>query len=346
MKWFKKILAVCSFCILLTTVNCFAITMEKTEITEDELNCYKTYQVMESEKDTFLEMLSKEIEVDGSKYKYVDYTAEGGNISETIDINTTKTILSKTNDKDKIIEQLENTIKYEKDGYIGEYILNSDTLRIKTNYNGFREDLIEEKINYNNLERNDLDFIPKQTVKNGLTLDLLNVEWQVESTKMIGEYEVANTYTAKCYYATKQRVDYPNTYTVTSENPITYVIKYEKEQPEQVEEKKENNVLPVVGGTTGIILVIVLFLTRNITVYNYKDGKYKKVGKVRATRDGRIKLDRFSLFETTNKYKLKLSKNLTKKLKGKMITVSKNGTTIKMLVNSNEKERYIIEVRI
>lgn len=356
MKWFKKILAVCSFCTLLTTVNCFAVTMEKTEITEDELNCYKTYQVMESEKDTFLEMLSKEIEVDGSKYKYVDYTAEGGNISETIDINTTKTILSKTNDKDKIIEQLENTIKYEKDGYIGEYILNSDTLRIKTNYNGFREDLIEEKINYNNLERNDLDFIPKQTVKNGLTLDLLNVEWQVESTKMIGEYEVANTYTAKCYYATKQRVDYPNTYTVTAEylgtatkteeNPITYVIKYEKEQPEQVEEKKENNVLPVVGGTTGIILVIVLFLTRNITVYNYKDGKYKKVGKVRATRDGRIKLDRFSLFETTNKYKLKLSKNLTKKLKGKMITVSKNGTTIKMLVNSNEKERYIIEVRI
>lgn len=356
MKWFKKILAVCSFCTLLTTVNFFAVTMEKTEITEDELNCYKTYQVMESEKDTFLEMLSKEIEVDGNKYKYVDYTAEGGNISETIDIHTTKTIVSKTNNKDKIIEQLENTIKYEKDGYIGEYILNSNTLKIKTNYNGFRENLIEETINYNNLEKNDLDFIPKQIVKNGLTLDLLNVEWQVESTKMIGEYEVANTYTAKCYYATKQRVDYPNTYTVTAEylgtatkteeNQITYVIKYEKEQPEQVEEKQENNVLPVVGGTTGIILVIVFFLTRNVTVYNYKDGKYKKVGKVRATRDGRIKLDRFSLFETTNKYKLELSKNLTKKLKGKMITVSKNGTTIKMLVNSNEKERYIIEVRI
>lgn len=356
MKWFKKILAVCSFCTLLTTVNCFAVTMEKTEITEDELNCYKTYQVMESEKDTFLEMLSKEIEVDGNKYKYVDYTAEGGNISETIDINTIKTILSKTNNKDEIIGQLENTIKYEKDGYIGEYNLNPNTLKIKTNYNGFREDLIEETINYNNLERNDLDFIPKQTVKDGLTLDLLNVEWQVESTKMIGEYEVANTYTAKCYYATKQRVDYPNTYTVTAEylgtatkteeNPITYVIKYEKEQPEQVEEKQENNVLPVIGGTTGIILVIVFFLTRNVTVYNYKDGEYKKVGKIRATRDGRIKLDRFSLFETTNKYKLKLSKNLTKKLKGKMITVSKNGKTIKMLVNSNEKERYIIEVRI
>lgn len=254
------------------------------------------------------------------------------------------------------IEQLENTIKYEKDGYIGEYILNPNTLKIKTNYNGFREDLIEETINYTNLEKNDLDFIPKQTIKNGLTLDLLNVEWEVESTKMIGEYEVANTYTAKCYYATKQRVDYPNTYTVTAEyfgtatkteeHPITYVVKYEKEEPEVVEEKQENNVLPVVGGTTGIILVIVFFLTRNVTVYNYKDGEYKKVGKVRATKAGKIKLDRFSLFETTNKYKLELSKNLTKKLKGKMITVNKNGTTIKMLVNGNEKEKYIVEVRI
>ena len=111
-----------------------------------------------------------------------------------------------------------------------------------------------------------------------------------------------------------------------------------KEGKKNKEEKQENNVLPVVGGTTGIILVIVFFLTRNVTVYNYKDGEYKKVGKVRATKAGKIKLDRFSLFETTNKYKLELSKNLTKKLKGKMITVSKNGTTIKMLVNSNEKE--------
>lgn len=187
-------------------------------------------------------------------------------------------------------------------------------------------------------------------------MDLLNVEWEVEYTKMIGEYEVPNIYTAKCYYATKQRVDYPNTYTVTAEyfgtatkteeHPITYVVKYEKEEPEVVEEKQENNVLPVVGGTTGIILVIVFFLTRNVTVYNYKDGEYKKVGKVRATKAGKIKLDRFSLFETTNKYKLELSKNLTKKLKGKMITVSKNGTTIKMLVNGNEQEKYIVEVRI
>ena len=59
--------------------------------------------------------------------------------------------------------------------------------------------------------------IDKQTVKDGLTLDLLNIEWEIETTKMIVEYEVADLYTAKCYYAGKQRVDYPNTYSITAE---------------------------------------------------------------------------------------------------------------------------------
>lgn len=126
---------------------------------------------------------------------------------------------------------------------------NTDNIQIKTNYNGFREDLIEETINYNGLSRNDLDFLPKQTIKDGITLDLLNIEWEVETTKKIGEYEVADVYTAKCYYAGKQRVDYPNTYSVTAEytgtatkeieSPYTYKLKYNKVPdpiPEVIEE--------------------------------------------------------------------------------------------------------------
>ena len=242
MNWFKKVLAVCSFCTLLTTTNCLAVTQENTDITDDKLNCYKTYLVQEDEKDTFIETLDKDIEVFGEKYTFDSYTSEGGTTTDTIDISTTKKITSDTNNLNSIINQLGRTIHYEKDGYIGEYQLNTENIQIKTNYNGFREDLIEETINYTGLERNDLDFIPKQTEKDGLTLDLLNVEWEVETTKMIGEYEVADLYTAKCYYAGKQRVNYPNTYSVTAEytgtatkeilTPYTYTVKYNKVEEE------------------------------------------------------------------------------------------------------------------
>lgn len=360
MNWLKKVLAVCSFCTLLMTAKCLAVTQENTNVTDDKLNCYKTYLVQENEKDTFIENLDKEIEVFGEKYTFDSYTSEGGTTTDTIDISTTKKITSETNNLNSIINQLGKTIHYEKDGYIGEYKLNTENIQIKTNYNGFREDLIEETINYTGLERNDLDFIPKQTEKDGLILDLLNVEWEVETTKMIGEYEVADLYTAKCYYAGKQRVNYPNTYSVTAEytgtatkeilTPYTYTVKYnnlEEEIPTvtpEIVEKKENNILPMASGSTVIILVILFFLSRNVTVYNYRDGKYVKVGKT-ILNNNIINLTKYSMSEVTNKYKLEFSKRLTNKLQGKMITISKGKNKIKTLVNT-DSEKYSIEVRL
>ncbi len=360
MNWLKKVLAVCSFCTLLTTTNCLAVTQKNTDITDDKLNCYKTYLVQEDEKDTFIETLDKDIEVFGEKYTFDSYTSEGGTTTDTIDISTTKKITSDTNNLNSIINQLGRTIHYEKDGYIGEYQLNTENIKIKTNYNGFREDLIEETINYTGLERNDLDFIPKQTEKDGLTLDLLNVEWKVETTKMIGEYEVADLYTAKCYYAGKQRVNYPNTYSVTAEYtgtatkeiliPYTYTVKYNKVEEEiptvspEVVEKKENNIIPIASGSTVIILIILFFLSKNVTVYNYRDGKYIKVGKT-ILNNNTINLTKYSMSEVTNKYKLEFSKRLTNKLQGKMITISKGKNKIKTLVNT-DSEKYSIEVRL
>lgn len=361
MKFIKRIFAVCSFCTLLTVSNCFAVTLDNTNVTDNKLNCYRTYLVQETEKNTFIDNIEKDIEVFGDKYTFDSYTTEGGNTIDSIDIATTKRITSKTNNLESIINQLGSIIHYEKDGYIGEYILNTQNIQIKTNYNGFREDLIEETINYTDLEKNDLDFIPKQTVKNGLTLDLLKVEWEVQTTKMIGESKVADIYTAKCYYAGKQRIDYPNTYSITAEytgtatkeieSPYTYTVKYnkvEEKAPDSITEdnqEKQNNLLPVAGSTTGIILVVLFLFTGNVTVYNYRDGKYIKVGKTRINRNNTINLTRYSLFETTNKYKLEFSKKLTNKLQGKMITITKGKNKIKMLVNTNDK-KYIVETRI
>lgn len=357
MKCIKRMLLIFIFIILLNVSNCFAVILDNTNITEDKLKCYRTYIVQKNEKDSFVENLDKDIEVFGDNYTYESYTIEYGNYLDTIDITTTKKITSKTNNLQSIINQLGTTISYEQNGYVGEYLLNTQNIQIKTNYNGFREDLVEETINYYNLERNDLDFIPKQTTKDGLILDLLNVDWIVETTKMIGEYENPDTYTAKCYYAGKQKIDYPNTYSITAqysgkatkeaESPYTIIVEYKKTNNEvpKVIENQDGNFIPITSGTIVIILVVLIFFNKNVTVYNLKDGKYRKIGKVRINRKNTIKLDKFLLFETTNKYKIKFSRKLTSKMKCKMITVSKGKSKIKILVNTYD-ERYIAEVRI
>lgn len=352
MRWYKKILAVCSFCTLLTTANCLAVSNAEVTFSEDKNICYKTYSISEEEKYTFESTIEKEIEIEENKYIFKDYTVSGGNKGINIDIKTNKEIISKTNNKEKIIEQLGEKIKYDQDGFIGEYILDIDTIQIKTIRNGYREELKEEKIQYKDLEKNDLNYIPKQISKSGLKLDLITTKWEAQSYIKIGDAEVPNKYIANCTYATKQRVNNPNTYKIIAEyngtatkieeNPTIYKIQYEIVKDA---EEKNNNIVPIVGGTTGIILIIIFFITGNVTVYNYQEGQWKKVGKTRMY-NNKITLNRFILFEKTNKYKLKLSKGLANKKKGKLITVSKNGNSIRLLVNSERNMPYTFETRL
>lgn len=163
-------------------------------------------------------------------------------------------------------------------------------------------------------------------------------------------------YIAKCYYATKQRVDNPYTYTVTAnyygtaikieEKPIVCNVEYIKQIQEQPEEiKEEKNILPVVTSGTGIVIIVLFFITRNVKVYNYQDGKWVKVGKTRMINNN-INLNKFIMLEKTNKYKLELSKSLATSKKEKSITVKKKNNSLKFLVNSQENKPYTFEVRI
>ena len=356
MRWYKKVLAVCSFCTVLTTVKCLAISDIDMKFNEDKSIYYKTYEITEEEKTDIENILEKQIEIDGNVYELSDYAFSGGDIENSININTTKTIISKTNNKESIIEQLGNSLEYEENGFKGEYILEPNSIKIKTNYNGYKEELIEENIEYKNLEKNDLSYIPKEVEKDGKILTLLNTEWIVQTNTEIGEYEVPDKYIAKCYYATKQRVDNPYTYTVTAnyygtatkieENPILCNVEYKKQIQKQPEEiKEEKNILPVVASGTGIVIIVLFFSARNVKVYNYQDGRWVKVGKTRMINNN-INLNKFVMTEKTNKYQLELSKSLVRRKKGKLITVKKKNNSLKFLVDSQDNKTYTFEVRI
>ena len=134
MKILKRILAVCSFCTLLTATNCFAVTLNKTDVTDNKLNCYRTYLVQSGEQNSFIENIDKEIEVFGDKYTYDSYEVTGGSTLDTIEINTTKKITSKTKNLDSIINQLETTISYDENdtGGASQYIKANNQVDVDT----------------------------------------------------------------------------------------------------------------------------------------------------------------------------------------------------------------------
>ena len=307
----KKITIVLSMTLLLTTVNCFAYT-EESSIT-NENNLIKTYTVNKDEEQDFLSQIQKEYSDEEYNYKLEKQDKSGGDYTETKDIITTKTITLKTNNTQKILKEFPETIQYSENDFNGEYVIDTDSLKVVTNYNGYTEYLVEDNKEYPNLSRNDLDFIPKEILKNGIKLDLLKVDWELQSTKMVGDYEVADKYIAKCYYAGKIR---------------------------------NNNLLYIIGGSSIGIIAIFFMVRKNAKVYNLNNGEYKFVGRIYIRKD-KIKLSRFAPFEKTNKYKIIIADRKVKKLENKMITIVKGKNTVSKLVNSNNNIKpYTIEVRI
>lgn len=344
----KKITIVLSMTLLLTTVNCFAYT-EESSIT-NENNLIKTYTVNKDEEQDFLSQIQKEYSDEEYNYKLEKQDKSGGDYTETKDIITTKTITLKTNNTQKILKEFPETIQYSENDFNGEYVIDTDSLKVVTNYNGYTEYLVEDNKEYPNLSRNDLDFIPKEILKNGIKLDLLKVDWELQSTKMVGDYEVADKYIAKCYYAGKIRKDNPYTYTVTAtykgiatktiENPYQYTLIY------SFEKIPNNNLLYIIGGSSIGIIAIFFMVRKNAKVYNLNNGEYKFVGRIYIRKD-KIKLSRFAPFEKTNKYKIIIADRKVKKLENKMITIVKGKNTVSKLVNSNNNIKpYTIEVRI
>ena len=293
MKWYSKAIVIICNIILLNIANqCMAVENTDKEYTKDKQRYIDKLFYIEQEKEKeFINNLSKEIVVNDISYIFEDSNIEQQFTVDTKQIKTTKKITLDTNDKDAIINKIGMTIDYSKDDYIGEYELIEDSIRIITHNNGYYDKLIEKTQEYENLDKNDLDYIPKQISYKGKKLDLLNTKWEQTETTKMGDKDVPSKYKALCYYATKERIYRPNTYTITAEyigeakkeilKPSKITVTYKEKIEEKPVEKKDNMIIPVVTGTGTIVIFLggIFLFMHNAKVYNYQKGKWVYIGK-------------------------------------------------------------------
>ena len=338
--------------ILLTTANCFATTNEEIFVKDNIEYIKRTYIVSQEQENDFLLNLEKEFKIDKKTYQLDNSIKTGGDIIETIDINTTKTIKSDSNKTNKILEQLPEEIKYDKNDFRGIYKLDINSINVKTQYNGYKEYLVEDTKVYSNLDTNDLNNIPKQIMKDGMVLDLITTNWEVTETRQIQDNSIPSKYKATCYYATKKRVDNPLTYIVTAEyngtadkvieNDFTYEITYKHISTDK-------NYIPTIillSGTTLIVVVIFITRKKNVIIYNFQNKEWKEIGKQRLSKPI-IKLDRYNYKVKSNRYKIVLDEKFINKHNVKMIKIKRQKRTIDKLLNKNNNiTPYTIDIVI
>jgi len=227
-------------CVLLTlsmSVNAFAMEVP-TDTVVQNLNgsqqAIKTFTIPPDQDPATL--IEEPFVLEGFLYTFASIIKSENSIEESkvhtevITIETTKKDLS------VILEQLEPTIEYDDGTFKGTLAL--DHTSIATEAAGYttKSYTVTETKTISQLDRNDMSYVPATTVKDGRTLNLANVEWQVTGTDLVGETLMPSSYQAIATYSAKASYNAATGYVTTAEyvgdvthegvESVTYVLTY------------------------------------------------------------------------------------------------------------------------
>lgn len=232
----KRVIS-CVLLMLVLTSNAFALEVP-TDTVVQNLNgsqqAIKTFTVSPEQDPAAL--IEEPFELEGYLYTFADIVKSENPVeekrihTEVITVETTKDDLA------LILEQLKPTIEYDDGRFQGTLALDHTSLNTVAAGYATKNYTVTETKTIGQLDRNDMSYVPATTIKNGRTLSLANVEWQVTGTDLVGEalmpsqYQAAATYSAKASYQAATgyvtTAEYTGEITHEGVESVTYVLTY------------------------------------------------------------------------------------------------------------------------
>lgn len=276
----KFIVMILTICTLGTTVFASALPNSIREYKENN-NSYmvKKYEVIEGTENEFERELVTKFK-DGFKMYELDNISKSGGTAIISKEETQIKIVETDSDKiEDVVPLFPSEIEYlEDDEFYGKLVLDTSSI-VTTNVSDgsyYKKYNIIDRVEFRNYSKNDMDKIPKTRVKNGITMNLVSVDWKVQNTEMVGNSQVPVSYIAIANYKGigSQKVEgekkytssatYTGTIEKTEINPIEYEVTYIK--------VADYTILVIVSGVMFVIGVILIIagLVQNISSKNKK----------------------------------------------------------------------------
>lgn len=264
---------------------------------------YKTYTVAANYEPDLL--VEPPFSQGGYRYRFSEIIQRDSTpASNTKTVTENKTVDSSTNDQAEILALFGGKLPYsDAEGYEGELFLIPESLIISESGRTSYSYTVSGTQRLENLDSNDMAYVPKTMEKNGLTLTLQNVDWQITGSDDMGYSQVANQYTAVAYYSAPATGSKASGYTATASfsgevtklmvGKSTYTIVYEGEQI-----VIPFNFVPlIIAGViiAGCIVAAILLwrLRRNVTIYTMQFGVPELYGKARIShKEAKLDLSR------------------------------------------------------
>ena len=266
----------------------------------------KTY-VLSPDKDPN-ELQEPSFDYDGFRYTWAFTTKDEHAFQESKSVTDTVTVETASNSLEKILAELAPVIPYDDGEYTGELTLDHTSLSTVAAGYTTKYGTVTATRTIGPVDRNDMSYVPATTVKDGMTLKLTNVTWQVTGTDLVGDTLAPSSYQAIATYSasTSSKVatgyvttaEYKGEVTASGVDNITYTVVYvgEEVQPEPPSLSPEAiaaAALPVrvIKVSLGLLLLLLLaglgafLFRRRKNVYVYVPGDqprdYKLVAKFR-----------------------------------------------------------------
>lgn len=193
-------------------------------------------------------------------------TAEQQTASQIVSVS------SESDEREDILSLLPESLDYEENGYTGKLTLDEDSLSTEVKSTSGYTYTVQDSREFAGLERNDPAYIPKTTMKNGLTLTLADVRWSPSPS----ENEQYPAYSATAYYTGKVTGSAADGYLVTAQysglvekaipGNIRYSIIYEAVPvpilPESFDWGKTGMISLIVVGCCAIVLFAVMMIRK------------------------------------------------------------------------------------
>ena len=202
----KKVIS-CVLLMLVLTSNALALEVP-TDTVVQNLNgsqqAIKTFTVSPEQDPAAL--IEEPFELEGYLYTFADIVKSENPVEETQIHTEVITVETTKDDLALILEQLKPTIEYDDGRFQGTLKLDHTSLNTVAAGYATKNYTVTETKTIGQLDRNDMSYVPATTIKNGRTLSLANVEWQVTGTDLVGEalmpsqYQAVATYSAKASY--------------------------------------------------------------------------------------------------------------------------------------------------
>ncbi len=161
--------------------------------------CIKTYTLSPdypSEK-----LAEAAFERDGYSYTFSSMSKKENYFEDEKPRTETVTVKTSSRELSDVLSALPPTKEYDDGKYRGVLNLNASTIHTEAAGQETQSYAVSATREFQDLDSNDMSYIPPTATKDGVTLSLQSVDWQVQESELVEDMLIPSAYKATAYYA-------------------------------------------------------------------------------------------------------------------------------------------------